>query len=295
MRRNLPSLAAIRVFEAAARHGSFTLAAQELGTTQSSVSHHIKILENQIGHALFVRKNRRIELTSVGKELAPALAKLFESMLDAFARLDEKRRTVLSITAPPSITPGWILPKLAEFRLRYPAIEVRFQTEHEIIELERHGYDVGIRSGDGVWPGLTSQKLLPFRLTPLCSPNFIERFGPLKSAEDLLRVPIIEASDPYWTEWFALSGLKNAELTAGLALKLHSRNLYGEAALRGQGIALLSPILYEEELREGRLVQPFSLVADMSPRAYWFVYPVTRRRFATVQAFRKWITKYVTD
>jgi LysR family transcriptional regulator, glycine cleavage system transcriptional activator len=295
MPRNLPSLAAIRAFEVAARQGSFTLAAQELGTTQSSVSHHIKILEDQLGHALFIRKNRVVELTPVGKELAPILSRTFDSMADAFARLDEKRRTVLSITAPSSIAPGWILPRLAGFQLRYPEIEVRFETARELIELERNGYDAGIRSGDGVWPGLRCHKLIPFQLTPLCSPAFIERFGRLKSAEDLLGVPVVETSDPYWPVWLAQSGLTNVNLAIKLGLKLRSRNLYAEAALRGHGVALLSPILYADELRAGRLIQPFSLVADMSPRAYWFVYPIKRSRFTTVQAFRHWITKHAHD
>jgi LysR family glycine cleavage system transcriptional activator len=295
MPRKLPSLTAIRAFEVAARRGSFTLAAQELGTTQSSVSHHIKILEDQLGHALFVRRNRVVELTSVGKTLAPTLSQLFDSMTDAFSRLDEQRRTVLSITAPSSIAPGWILPRLAGFQLRYPDIEVRFETARELVELERNGYDAGIRSGDGVWPGLCSHKLLPFQLTPLCSPAFIKRFGRLKSAEDLLRVPIVEVSDPYWSVWLAQSGLRDVNLTIKPALKLSSRNLSAEAALRGQGIAMLSPILYAHELKEGRLIQPFPLVADMSPRAYWFVYPIARSRFTTVQAFRDWIMKDVPD
>jgi LysR family glycine cleavage system transcriptional activator len=295
MPRNLHSLIAIRAFEVAARQGSFTLAAQELGTTQSSVSHHIKILEDQLGQALFVRKNRVVELTPVGKELAPILSQMFDSMTEAFARLDEERRTVLSITAPSSIAPGWILPRLAGFRLRHPEIEVRFETARELIELERNGYDAGIRSGDGVWPGLRSHKLLPFQLTPLCSPAFIERFGRLKSAEDLLAVPVVETSDPYWSVWFAQSGLRDVNLVIKPTLKLRSRNLYAEAALRGHGIALLSPILYADELRAGRLIQPFSLVADMSPRAYWLVYPIRRSRFTTVQAFRDWIMKHVPE
>lgn len=289
MPRKLPSLAAIRAFEAAARRGSFTLAAEELGTTQSSVSHHIRVLEDQIGHALFVRKNRAVELTSAGSELAPVLGQLFDSMADAFARLDEERRTVLSITAPASLAPGWILPRLAAFQLRYPQIEVRFETARELIELERNGYDAGIRSGDGVWPGLHSHKLLPFQLTPLCSPAFIERFGRLESAEDLLRVPVIETSDPYWAVWLAQGGATRLDLAGKPSLKLRSRNLSAEAALRGQGIALLSPILYADELKAGRLVQPYSLVADMSPRAYWLVYPARQSRFPTVRAFRDWI------
>jgi LysR family glycine cleavage system transcriptional activator len=295
MSRRLPSLTAIRAFEVAARHGSFTLAARELGTTQSSVSHHIRILEDQLGHALFIRKNRVIELTPVGKELAPTLSQIFDSLADTFAGLDEKRRTVLSITAPTSIAPGWILPRLAAFQRQHPGIDVRFETASELVELERNGYDVGIRSGDGVWSGLRSHRLLPFKLTPLCSPAFIERFGRLKSAKDLLGVPLFETSDPCWSVWFSQSGFTNIDLGTKPGLKLRSRNLYAEAALRGHGVALLSPILYADELKTGRLIQPFPLVVDMSPRAYWFVYPITRSRFTTVQAFRHWITKHAGE
>jgi LysR family glycine cleavage system transcriptional activator len=295
MTRKLPSLIAIRAFEAAARLGSFTLAAQELGTTQSSVSHHIRILENQVGQAMFVRKNRTIALTPAGRELAPLLSQLFQSMIDAFARFEESRRTVLRITAPPSVTPGWILPRLAEFQLQHPTIEVTFETARELIELERNGFDAGIRSGDGVWPGLRSHKLLPFQLTPLCSSDFLRKFGPLESPKDLVGVPIIEASDPYWSIWLARSGFEKIELVPKPKLKLQSRNLYAEAALRGHGIALLSPLLYVDELRDGRLVQPFPSVVDMSPRAYWLVYPLQRSGFTTVRAFRDWIIKHRSD
>jgi LysR family glycine cleavage system transcriptional activator len=166
------------------------------------------------------------------------------------------------------------------------------RTSRELVDLERDGFDVGLRSGDGVWPGLRSHKLLPFQLTPLCSSTFIKRFGCLKSAKDLLEVPLVERSDPYWAIWFAKSGLPNVDLGIKPDLKLQSRNLYAEAAQRGHGAALLSPVLYSDEIRAGRLIQPFPLVVDMSPRAYWFVYPVKRSKFTTVQAFRHWITKY---
>ncbi|QOZ67373.1 LysR substrate-binding domain-containing protein [Bradyrhizobium arachidis] len=291
--RKLPSLAAIRAFEVAARQGSFTRAAEELGTTQSSISHHVKTLEDQIGHALFVRRNRFIELTPVGIELAPVLHRMFDSMAEAFAHLDAKRRTVLSVTALTSLAPGWILPRLDGFRRRHPDIEVRFETSREIVDLERHGFDVGLRSGGGVWPGLRIHKLLPFALTPLCSPAFVKQFGPLKSPHDLLRVPMIQKSDPYWPSWFARSGMPNVDLPTKAELSLDCRNLCAEAALRGHGVALLSPALYAHEIQEGRLVQPFPIVTDMTPRAYWLVYPVNRSRFPAVQAFRRWMTKPV--
>ncbi len=295
MPRKLPSLSAIRAFEVAARQGSFTRAAEELGTTQSSISHHIKVLETQIGHALFIRRNRHVELTPVGAELAPILHRMFNSMADAFAHLDARRRSVLSVTALTSLPPGWILPRLDGFRRRHPEIDVRFETSRDIVDLERHGFDVGLRSGGGVWPGLRIHKLLPFALTPLCSPAFVKRFGALKSAEDLLRVPLIQKSDPYWATWFGKSGLPHVDLPAKAELTLNCRNLHAEAALRGHGVALLSPTLYAHEIREGRLVQPFSLVTDLTPRAYWLVYPASRSRFPAVQAFRRWMSKPVND
>lgn len=208
--------------------------------------------------------------------------------------MEQRTRNVLAVTAAPSLNPGWLIPRLAAFQEHYPDIDVRLETSPGLEDLERSGFDIALRSGDGRWPGLIAHKLADFRLTPLCSPGFVERHGPFNRPDDLLSTPLIERDDPAWPRWFAAAGLPEVELTGGPALRLATRNLYGEAALASRGVALLMPLFYAAELVQGRLVRPFETVLNMEPSAYWFSYPASQRRARPIRLLRDWLLKQMS-
>lgn len=291
MPRRLPSLSAVRAFEAAARLSSFTVAAAEIGTTQSGVSRLVRVLEAQVGHALFARANRRVELTPAGRALAPALTAALDGMAGAFEALADRARQVISITAVPSLNPGWLIPRLAAFQEAHPAIELRLDVSHGLVDLAQAGVDVALRSGDGDWPGLVAHRLAALTLSPLCSPAFVARHGPFRTPRDLLAAPLIERTDPAWTRWFAAAGVAEADPGGGPALRLRTRNLFSEAARASRGAALLMPSLYGADLVEGRLVQPFDVVLDMRRTAYWFCCLEAQRASRPIRLLRQWLTR----
>jgi LysR family glycine cleavage system transcriptional activator len=156
----LPPLAAIRCFEAAARHQSFTRAAEELGMTQAAVSYQIKLLEDRVGGPLFIRGTRGVTLTEMGRQLAPSITEAFAQLRGAFSLLRETAENVLNITALETFTTNWLVPRLGSFQVAHPEIAVRLDASGRIVDFTREEFDVGIRSGDGKWPGLVSHGLL---------------------------------------------------------------------------------------------------------------------------------------
>ena len=184
-------LSAIRMFEAAARHGSFTRAAEELGVTQAAVSWQVKALEKRLGQPLFVRQTREVVLTASGERLARAAGEAVSLLRTALSALTEAAEGVLSITALPSFATLWLAPRLGDFQLAHPRIAVRLEVTGRVVDLQREGLDVAIRGGRGGWAGLETRQLAPADLVPLCTPEFAERFGGLRRAEDLLHVPRI--------------------------------------------------------------------------------------------------------
>jgi LysR family glycine cleavage system transcriptional activator len=144
-----------------------------------------------------------------------------------------------------------------------------------------------------VWDGLVAEQLLPFRLSPHCTPDFAEKHGPFRQAGDLLSCPLVEREDWAWARWFEAAGCGEVDLRGLPSVRLHSRNLFGEAALASRGAALLNPELYAAEVAGGRLVQPFETVLDLSPRAFWLVYPETSRRSRAVRLFSAFLSEHV--
>src|SRR5919109_1400056 len=167
-RSALPPLSAVRAFEAAARHGSFTKAAAELGMTQAAVSYQVKLLEDRVGAPLFLRLPKRVALSEAGKRLAPPVTEAFQRLAAAFASLRESNEGVLSVTAILSFASNWLVPRLGSFQLAHPNIAVRLETSQRMVDFSREEIDVGIRGGRGTWPGLKTHLLMPTEFTPLC-------------------------------------------------------------------------------------------------------------------------------
>jgi LysR family glycine cleavage system transcriptional activator len=284
----LPPLSAVRAFEAAARHESFTRAAEELGMTQAAISYQIKLLEERVGGPLFLRGPRGVTLSDLGRRAAPAVTQAFAQLRAAFAELSETAEGVLTITALGTFATNWLVPRLGTFQLQHPKLAVKLEASNELVDFSRAEVDVGIRSGHGKWPGLAAHALFPSAFTPMLSPRLLERRGPLQSPADLLKLPLIDPTDVWWLEWFAEAGVPSPDLSNRVEMRVENQQLTGRAALAGQGVAILMPVFFADELASGLLVQPFPLVRT-SPVGYWLVYLESRRRSPKIRAFRDWL------
>lgn len=284
----LPPLAAVRVFEAAARHLSFTRAAAELGMTQAAVSYQIKLLEARLGTPLFLRLPRRVELTEAGARLAPAVSAALDALRAAFAEAQDDAGGVLRVSSLHIFVSNWLAPRLGAFAQAHPGITVELAISNHMTDFAREEVDAGIRSGLGPWPGLEGHALLRVRFAPLCSPELLRRAGPIERPADLLRLPLLSPHDPWWARWLELAGVPADGLASRGAFRFDSQQIEGNAAIAGQGVAILTPAFWAEEIGRGRLVQPFPLVADEG-RFYWLVYPASRRGSRKIRAFRDWL------
>lgn len=282
-------LSAIRVFEAAARLGGFTRAAEELGMTQAAVSWQVKALEQRLGQPLFRRLPREVALTASGERLARAATEAMNSLRGALSDISDRSDGVLAITTLQTFAMQWLAPRLGAFQVAHPQIAVRVETSNRVVDLLREEADVGIRAGKGGWPGLEALPLFPTSQTVLASPALLERLPPLTSPQDLVDAPRIGAAWE-WALWFRAAGVDppSDALEAAPRLIGDTQTLEVATALAGQGFALASPVLFSGELESGRLVQPFPVTVAMG-QTYWLVYPQDRRRARKIAAFREWV------
>lgn len=283
----LPPLAAIRVFESAARHLSFTKASAELGMTQAAVSYQIKVLEERVGTPLFLRKPRQVVLTSAGQRLAPAATQAFTILSDAYAAARTGADGVLCISTMQTIASNWLAQRLGSFQMAHPALAVRLDTSDRLLDFTRDDVDIGIRSGAGEWPGMVSHLLFKSDFTPMLSPKLAASIG-IKEPADLLRLPILDPEDHWWRKWFAAAGVPADDLAERRGTSMQAQVYHANAAMAGQGVAILTKALFKAELAEGRLIQPFELVSSDS-RGYWLVYAEARRNVPKIRAFRDWM------
>ena len=256
--------------------------------TQAAVSYQVKLLEERLGLLLFVRQPRQVTLTSSGRRLSAAATEAFDTLRNAFAAVRADTTGVLTISAAHSIASNWLGPRLGGFQLAHPTLAVRLSASDQLVDFARDEVDAAIRHGTGPWPGLAMHRLFPVRFTPLCSPELLRRAGPLAKPADLLRLPLLSPADIWWQQWFALAGVVVDDLEARPGVRLDSQQIEGRAAVAGQGVGILTPALWAPELRSGRLVQPFDLVAE-DGKSDWLVYPETRRNVAKIRAWRDWL------
>ncbi|MEE2799951.1 MAG: LysR substrate-binding domain-containing protein, partial [Pseudomonadota bacterium] len=257
VQRKLPSLSALRAFEAAARHESAKQAAQELSVTATAISHQVRGLEQALGVSLFVRKPRQLQLTTQGRELQDVLSSAFDSISAAVARLrDTPVRQAITLTTTPVIASRWLLSWVCMLRETHPDIDLRIHASHEAVALDGVTADIAIRYGDGRWPGLVAEKLLDNTFIPACSPLLA-----LHDASELPRHPLIHfrsssaGSGPVdWAGWQKLARVPGLDVSAGLVFSDETHAV--SAAVGAQGVALMSRELIEDELAAGRLVQP---------------------------------------
>lgn len=289
----LPPLAAVRVFEAAARHENYSRAAEELALTQAGVSYQIKLLEERLGAQLFMRKGRGMALTALGKRIAPRVTEAFTLLGDAFAAVQAENESVLSITCSRTFATNWLAGRLGDFNLKRPGLAVRLHVSDDIVDLAAGDVDVAIRGVLGPGPATVSHFLMRQIITPMASPAFLARH-PLKSPADLLDVPRLSPNDEWWDTWFAsLSGARYSG-AQDPGLRFDSQVLDGNAAIAGHGVAMIFPPMFADAIQAGQLVQPFPQFA-VEPRTMWLVYPEHKRRLAKVRAFRDWLLEAVRE
>nr|WP_100547023.1 MULTISPECIES: transcriptional regulator GcvA [unclassified Pseudomonas] len=287
-RRRLPPLSALRAFEAAARHESAKQAAEELSVTATAISHQIRALEESLGVALFVRKPRQLELTMAGRELQQVLESAFDSIGAAVERLSATpSRQAITLSTTPAVAVRWLLSWVCMLRDSHPNIDLRIHASHEPVALDGVTADIAIRYGDGRWPGLVAEKLFDNTFVPACSPLL-----GLHDAADLPRHTLIHfrnqaaiSSPMDWAVWQKQAQVPGLDVSAGLVFSDETHAV--SAAVGAQGVALMSRQLIEDELREGRLVQPFG--PEMEGKPFFLVYPERRINDPTILAVREWI------
>ena len=288
MARRLPSLNAMRAFEAAARHLSFTLAAHELHVTQAAVSHQIKSLEDHLGMPVFKRLNRALVLTSAGQALFPAVSEALDIMASAVDRLHNQDQSgELTITTMDSFAATWLVPKLGRFRKSNPDIDVRITTTDTSVDFARVDVDMAIRYGAGDWPGLSVERLMTEELFPVCAPSLLQSGPPLCCPADLKNHTLLHDDlREDWRMWLMASGEDNVDAGKGPGYQ-HS-NLVLLAAEQGDGVALARSVLVQDALAAGRLVKPFDVTMP-TEYAYYMVCPHENLDRPKVKAFRQWL------
>lgn len=292
--QQLPPLTAIRVFEAASRHGSFTDAASELGMTQAAVSYQIKLLEDRVGQPLFQRRSRGVSLTPVGAALARPAGEALEMLRAAFSEARQQTDGTLVISVLATFASQVLAPRLGDFQISHPQVTTRVEVDHRMVNLQAGEASVAIRAGHGPWPGLRADFLTRAKYTPMISPAFVARFGDIRTPSDLLSVPLVDADDAGWADWFCDAGLRPPDAGRSSRSLLGTQLLTAQAVRAGQGVGLLSPFYFREMLARGELIQPFDLVST-DGISVWLVYPERRRNAPSVRAFRDWLLGVMQD
>jgi LysR family transcriptional regulator of beta-lactamase len=276
-------LNALRAFEGAARHSSFTNAAIELCVTPAALSHQVKALEERLGVPLFRRLPRGLSLTDEGQALLPVLRDSFDRIADALGRYQAgMMREVLTVGAVGTFAVGWLLPRLARFRQDHPFVDLRLSTNNNRVDIAAEGLDLAIRFGDGAWHGTDARLLFETSFTPLCGRAMADR---LEAPGDLARETLLRSyRSEDWPDWFRAAGLPVPPLTGPV---FDSSWLMIEAARQGSGVALAPPAMFGRELREERLVRPFDL--EVTIGGYWLTKLKSREWTGAMRAFERWL------
>lgn len=291
---DLPPLSALRVFEAAARLGSFTKAAEELGMTQSAASYQIKMLEERAGALLFARGTRRIDLTEAGEMLAPQATRTFSALADAWTAVKGGTSGVLAVTSVDTFASNWLSVRLGTFQLMHRDLAVKVDASARLVDFTRENMDVGIRTGAGDWPGLKAHYLFRADYTPMLSPRLVETVGGIQRPEDLYKVALLCADYSWWPSWFAAAGLRFDPDRVIVGARLDTEIYDAMAAMTDQGAAILTRNLYSDFLAKGQLVQPFDITASDGD-GYWLVYLESRRNTPRIKVFRDWLLEQTAE
>jgi len=290
----LPPLNSLRAFEAVGRYLSFSKAADELNVTPGAISQQVRGLEDFLEIKLFKRRNRSIVLTDSGQVFLPLLSDGFAGIS---AAVDSVRRSQgdepLTISAAPSFTAKWLIPRLCKFQALHPEIDVRIDASSRLVDFAREDIDVGIRFGTGEVEGLDSIYLFSYDLIPVCSPDLMHEGKAVHDLSDIRHHTLLHSQDtdfdpsfPDWAMWLATAGVDDVDASRGMFFS--QGEMVIEAAIEGQGIALGASVMVAGAIESGRLVQPFE---TRLPVRLSFHLITTRQKWDNpkISAFRQWI------
>lgn len=283
--RSLPPLTALRVFEAAGKHLSFTEAAKSLNVTQGAVSRQIKQLEDYLGVPLFVRLHHKLELTDAGRQLLPKLEQSFNMMEEAINYIrDPNQRQKLNILVPPTLATRWLAGRLADFRQRYPELELSIY-DHSSDQVQ---FDCEIRFGRTAKPKHFSELLFLEQHIPVCLPSMVERAGQLEQeSSNLLHILHEGKKLPVWEDWLRAAGLDD-RISAQRGMAFSTLDQAISALKTGAGFAVIEKRMIRKELENNALVQ-FNDTEISGPYGYWLDIPAERQGLSKVIRFCDWL------
>ena len=294
MARPLPPLNALRAFEAAARHLSFTKAAAELHVTPAAIGQQVKLLEDHLGVALFRRLHRALMLTEAGQMCLPGVRDGFDRLTEAMARLSQLEDAgVLTVSVAPSFASKWLVPRLDTFQAAHPEIDVHIAASMQVVDFSSGEVDLAIRYGGGRYEGLSVERVMTETVLPVCSPQLLKGEHAITTPESLRHHTLIhdmspdnDPSCPDWRMWLRASGVADVDWNRGL--RFNQSSLVIEAAVSGRGVALAKSALAEADLKAGRLVRPFDRDLPIE-FAYYLVCPPHKAELRKVRVFRDWL------
>lgn len=292
-RRGLPPLRALTAFEAAARLGSFRLAAEELGITRSAISHQIKALEDVLGLALFSREARRPELTAPGLSYYPVVREAFDQIeAQTIALKPASNDNELTVQVYVTVALKWLIPRLHDFERRYPEMRVRLSTAYFDWDFDEGNVDAAFILARKKGGGHYYNKLFASMLTPVCSPELLTGPNAIRTPADLAKHKLlyVYTAEEDWHIWLEAAGVKGIELSNRLAFD--SYILAQEAAIDGRGVAMTIGPFAQDEIRSGRLVQPFSLMVPHR-HGWQFCCEAAHRLKPKIKRFESWLLEQV--
>lgn len=291
MNRRLPSLTALRAFEAAARHESFSKAAEELHVTHAAISRQIRELETDLKLRLFRRTGRGVKLTEAGDAYARKITRAFDRISEATRELATARdRRDLLISVEVGLASAWLVPRLGRFQARHPDIDIVLDATDALIDFRSAQAEIGIRCGTGRYPGLKAEEIVRLVAFPVAAPALVRTLK-LRQPDDLARATLLhQDSKRWWGNYLAHVGVSQALADAGPMLPSYNAV---EAAIGGQGVALGDNVIAAAALLDGRLVRPFPTIdAEV---AYYFVSPDGRRESDAARSFKEWLYEEMVE
>ena len=288
MARRLPPLNTLPSFEAAARHLSFSKAADELHVTHGAVSRAVRHLEDHLGVRLFIRATRSVKLTPIGSAYAAEVSEALNHLAAAtVAATGQQSSGMLNVSTLDSFAAKWLVPRLFRFRRAHSDIDVRLSTSEKLADFVSDGIDIGIRYGRGQYPGLKAELLMQEDLFPVCSPKLLEGPHPLRTPADLKHHTLIHDEFQIdWPTWLRSAGIEGVDSHHGP--RFYSSEHAVQAAVLGEGVLLGRSALVADDLAAGRLVRPFALSLPAG-LAYYVAYPPRALQRHKVKAFRDWL------
>jgi LysR family glycine cleavage system transcriptional activator len=294
MATRLPPVHALSAFEAAARLGSFSVAAEELCITPSALSHRIRLLEEFVGERLFIRDGRIVTLSEFGRRYLEVVRSALRTLADfPLPHKSVPAQPRIKITVPPTFARYLLVPRLAEFTSRHPEIVIEMFLSVPLYDLSLSESDVEVRFGGGNYPDLITEKLFEEPTFPVASPQYLQKIGGLATPSDLRKATLLRSGLEPWQQWFEVAGLDWPEPST--SLRLDDLGLLLEAVRHGHGVALTRKHFAQHMIDTGEIVKLFDVQLATTPHAYYLVHERDARQRPEVDAFVGWLLKAFRD